>query len=99
MIAGISTALSGLAAASKRTNYTANNIANASTPGYRPYNPQNVSTNGGVTVIPNQKETAMPVDLGKEIVDLAVNETSYKANLKTLQAIDDMQGQLLDIKS
>lgn len=39
------------------------------------------------------------VDLAKEIVDMNLNSTLYKANLKTLENVNDMTGMLLKLKS
>jgi flagellar basal-body rod protein FlgC len=39
------------------------------------------------------------VDLAKEFVDLNLNSTMYKANLKTLESVNDMTGMLLKLKS
>jgi flagellar basal-body rod protein FlgC len=39
------------------------------------------------------------VDLAKEIVDMNLNSTMYKANLKTLESVNDMTGMLLKLKS
>ncbi len=38
------------------------------------------------------------VDLGEELPQMAMNKRFYRANLKTIQTIDDMLGNLLDIK-
>jgi len=39
------------------------------------------------------------VDLVKELVNMKLNSTMYKANLKTIEAVDDMTATLLDVKS
>lgn len=39
------------------------------------------------------------VDLAKEIVDMNLNSTMYKANLKTLESVNDMTGMFLKLKS
>lgn len=39
------------------------------------------------------------VDLAEEITDMNLNSNIYKANLKTLQTLDEMTGTLLDTKS
>ena len=38
------------------------------------------------------------VDLGEEIPDMLLSTRAYEANLKTLQAVDEMSRTLLDIK-
>jgi flagellar hook protein FlgE len=42
-----------------------------------------------------EKETSN-VDLSEEIPDLMINKRAYQANLKTLEAQDEMLGSLLD---
>ena len=39
------------------------------------------------------------VDLATELVDMNLNSTLYKANLKTIESVNDMTGALLDLKS
>lgn len=39
------------------------------------------------------------VDLGEEMPDMLINTQGYKANLKTLQAADEMMQTVLDIKA
>lgn len=39
------------------------------------------------------------VDLGREIPEMNLNSTLYKANLKTLQVADEMTGTLLTLKA
>lgn len=39
------------------------------------------------------------VDLASELTDLNLNSHFYKANLKTLETLEEMSGELLDIKS
>jgi len=39
------------------------------------------------------------VDLGRELVDMNLNSTMYKANLKTIETVNDMTGALLNLKS
>jgi flagellar hook protein FlgE len=39
------------------------------------------------------------VDLATEIVDMNLNSAMYKANLKTIETVNDMTGVLLSLKS
>ncbi len=39
------------------------------------------------------------VDLATELVDMNLNSTMYKANLKTIESVNDMTGTLFDLKS
>ena len=51
-------------------------------------------TTGGIEFIEQSN-----VDLANELTDMTLNATYYKANLKTLQATDQMTKSLLDIKA
>jgi len=39
------------------------------------------------------------VDLATEITDMNLNSTMYKANLKTIETVSDMTGELLNLKA
>jgi len=39
------------------------------------------------------------VDLATELVDMNLNSHFYKANLKTIETVNDMTGELLNLKS
>jgi flagellar hook protein FlgE len=39
------------------------------------------------------------VDLAREFVDMNLNSTMYKANLKTIENVNEMTGMLLKLKS
>ncbi len=39
------------------------------------------------------------VDLATELVDMNLNSIMYKANLKTIESVNDMTGTLLNLKS
>lgn len=39
------------------------------------------------------------VDLGVEIPDMNLNSTMYKANLKTIETVNEMTGELLKLKA
>lgn len=39
------------------------------------------------------------VDLATELVDMNLNSTIYKANLKTIETVNDMTGALMNLKS
>src|SRR5690606_8500024 len=90
MIGAISTALSGLMAATKRTEAAASNIANVSTSDYVPVETaQEALETGGVLAENLPRNGAVSnlygpgVDLTEEIINLKLAEISYKANIKT----------------
>lgn len=88
--------LSGLDAAMKRADAAANNIANASTPNYKPLqvvqqaNP-NFGTRADIRLAPESRD----VDMASEVVDLKQAVSSYQANVAVLRMADDMQRELL----
>lgn len=51
-------------------------------------------TDGGMELVESSN-----VDLATEMTDMNLNSTIYKANLKTVQTMDEMMGTLLDTKS
>ncbi len=128
MIGAISSALSGLVAASKKVEVSAENIANLSTAGAldpadgpAPYETQTViqKTNdvGGVLAeaIPKDPgfvEAYAPdspfanedgligvpnTDLAEEAVNLKIAELTYKANITTLKAAEELNDELLSL--
>lgn len=104
MIGAISTALSGLMAASKRTEAAASNIANVSTPDYTPVETvQKTSETGGVLAENLPRKGAVAnlygpgVDLAEEAVNLKLAELSYKANIKAMEAAQDMARETMRI--
>lgn len=89
-------AASGLAAAQAQFAATADNIANADTPGYqaRRVDLVELSTGGvGVAGI----TTGGSVDLANESVDLIRERMLYGANAAVLRTADQMLGTLLNI--
>lgn len=66
-------------------------------------NTEKVDTAGAVvyqeTSIGMEEIELSNVDLGREIPEMSINSTLYKANLKTLQVADEMTGSLLKIKA
>ena len=70
MINAISSALSGLNAATQKVNQSANNIAN-------------VTTDDGVER-----------DLASDIVNLNIGEVEFKANIATIEAVQELDEEL-----
>lgn len=104
-----SIALSGLQAANAQLNATADNIANADTPGYKAQRPDLVELStggvavGGITRNPAPGPTqpdgsqGSNVDLANEMVNLTRAKLLYRANAAVLKTADQMTGNLLDI--
>lgn len=93
MIGAISSALSGLNAATQKLNTSASNIAQAGVSASNQLN-----QNQTITGRPPQNQVVLPeVDLATEAVNLNLAEISYKANLATLSAAEEQADALLDI--
>ena len=89
-------AASGLAAAQAQLNTTANNIANADTPGYRAQRVDLVDLSaGGVAISGISQESS--VDLAKESVDLIREKAFYTANAAVVRTADQLMGTLLNM--
>ncbi len=91
------TALSGMLAQSTRASAIANNVANASTPGYGRLNTsfQSVEPSGVQASVTN---TDQGVDFPTELTDLIETEQSYKANASVFETGADLWDVLMNIK-
>ena len=95
----ISTALSGLNAASLWLDTSANNIANGLTPGYRRQTVvQQAVPDGGVSATVVQAD-AVGESLAEDIVTQMSASYAFKADLKVLKTQDEVLGSLLDLKA
>ena len=117
MISAFQSALTGLHAYATKLQSNSNNIANASTDGFKrtrvilesthPHGvkPQieKVNTPGSKVYRDSTEKTALVelsnVDLGRELPEMQMNSQMYKANLKTIQTVDEMLGNLLKTRS
>ena len=96
-INAINSAESALQAYSESLNVTANNVANINTPGFKSTEADmNEGVNGGVYVTLSQSSQE-GTDISKETVDLITTEEGFKANIKSLEASEDMTKALIDI--
>lgn len=103
------TALSGLQAAQLRLAASANNVANAQTPGYRAQRvDQQAQAGGGVTArlqreaaerVDRQPAGTSTVDLNREAVEQKTAAIAYTASLRLLRTSQRMQGSLLDTQA
>ncbi len=82
MINAITSALSGLTAASNQVDEAAQNIAQGSTAGKSQAGDSDGGTNGRVI---------------QDIVDIKLAETAYKANIETIKAVTEINEELLRI--
>lgn len=77
---------------------SANNLANVNTPGFKASSVRTEDVaGGGVTSTPVRGED--PVEISREAANLLVNSNLYKANVKTLQADEEMTRTLLSMKA
>ena len=91
--------LSGLQASQQRLNAAANNIANLNTDGYhREEVNQQADPNGGTSTTVTSDPTA-DSNLTQDVVDQMSATYSFKANLQTIQAQDQMMGTLLNVQA
>ena len=92
---------SGLQAAQLRLDASANNVANANTPGYRrqAVAQQAVADSAGVRATVQRQPQAEAVALEKEAVEQMSATYAFKASLQTIQMQDQMIGALLDVKA
>jgi flagellar basal-body rod protein FlgC len=96
-IDGINSAESALNAYSDTLSVTANNVANMNTADFKPTEASmNEGVNGGVYVTLSQSGQE-GTDIAKETVDMISTEEGFKANIKSLQASEDMIENLIDI--
>ncbi|PWV99204.1 flagellar basal-body rod protein FlgC [Hoeflea marina] len=92
----MNTSLSGMQAYGTRAQATANNIANAETPGYRRLETSTAAMPGG-GVSARVKEADGGVDLGTEILDMRQAEIGFEANAFAYQAGADMWDVLMSL--
>ncbi|MBX3608861.1 MAG: flagellar basal body rod protein [Hydrogenophaga sp.] len=99
MISALSTATSGLQAASLRLDASAHNVANAMTPGFRREEVRaSARAEGGVEA--HTERAASPgVSLEQEVVDQMAAALSFKANVKVIETVDRTLGRLFDEKA
>jgi flagellar basal-body rod protein FlgC len=94
--AAMNTAISGMLAQQQRAASTANNVANALTPGYdRLITSTKPNAAGGVSATTRSSGTgttpgASNVDMAQEAVDLIETANAYKANISVFEAGADM---------
>ena len=107
MLVGMLTALSGLRAASKKLQNSANNIANIQTPGFKKGRIDLISiSSGGVRVVktgntksPATIEMLNNVDNTSEVVNQIITKLTFKANAKVIKSTNELIGSILDIKA
>lgn len=114
MVSVYNIALSGLAAAEKRIGVSADNTANANTPGFKAKEVKQTSqATGGVTVQVTERDPATIVTTDvqgnlqelpntspeQELVETEIATYTFKANLQVLKKQKEIEDALLDIKA
>jgi flagellar hook protein FlgE len=94
-----SISLSGLNASMLRLDAAGNNIANARTPGFHRQSVQQIEDAGGGVSTSVGREAEAGENLAADIVEQKSALYTFKANLRVLQAQDDMLGALIDLKA
>jgi flagellar basal-body rod protein FlgC len=89
---------SALQAFSTAQQITANNIANLNTDGFKASRAA-FQENGTSGVTASASSTNDTVDLSREVTNLISNTQGFKANIKVIQAADEMTKELLNIKA
>ena len=99
----ISSNMSAIAANQVFMNNTANNVANANTPGFVPSDTTFSNTGNGVTAktfqAPSTGSAQSQTDLAKEIPNQMVITNSVASNVTAINAQSKMLGSLLDLKA
>ncbi|HMK56688.1 MAG TPA: flagellar basal body rod C-terminal domain-containing protein [Dissulfurispiraceae bacterium] len=93
-----SSALSAIAAYGTGLNVTANNLANVNSKDFRPSTPMMNEDGNGAVKVTISKSQDTEVDIAKEMVDMMIEASAIKANIKTLQTEDQVIKNLIDIK-
>ena len=104
----LSIAASGMAAAQKRLEVSARNVANVTTTpsddeaaaAFAALRMDQVEISGGGTApVVSQAPAGTEVDLANEAIQLMVARYTFAANAKVAKAASDMQKALLDVKA
>ncbi len=92
---------SGMQAAQMRLDASANNVANANTPGYRRQvvSQEAAADAAGVRATVQRGQAAEGVALEKEAVEQMAATYAFKANLQVVKTESQMMGSLLDMKA
>lgn len=94
--AAVGIAVSGMQAQTKRLAATADNVANASTPGYdSPITSLTTLGTGGVSTSVNPSGEAHP---GEDMLDLIEAEIGYRANASAFETGAEIWDVLMSIK-
>ncbi|PCJ62758.1 MAG: hypothetical protein COA73_05970 [Candidatus Hydrogenedentota bacterium] len=112
MIQGILHSISGMLSATRKTEATAQNIANINTPGFQPIRTDsngnqvrnqtvpdetNGSSVNSLDALPSSIAVPPQVNLATEMTNLLINQRAFEANVNALKMQDEALGDLLDL--
>lgn len=95
MMDALNIAATALQAQGVNVGVIANNVANATTPGYTPQQTNFIAMNPGVTAGPIIASSSAGVDLGNQLVNLIMAQQAYAAAAKVASASITMAHDLL----
>lgn len=94
----LSIAASGMRSAEIRLAASAHNVANLTTPSFRPLRVHQTSLEGGGSVASARQEpVAREVDLTREFVDQILASLQFNASLRVLSVSSETRGRLVDL--
>jgi flagellar basal body rod protein FlgG len=111
IMSGLSVSAAGMASALRRIEFTAHNIANINTPGFRASHARETGIlDGGAVLDSGETQRAAPptpfefgslpgsnVNLAVELVNLLLDRHAFEANADAFRAQSDVLGELLDL--
>lgn len=91
-------AASGMRSAELRLAASAHNVANFTTPAFRPLRATQTSVEaGGSVATVRQSPVPEEVDLAREFVDQILASVQYTASLRVISAVSETRGALVDL--
>jgi flagellar basal-body rod protein FlgC len=91
-------AASGIRSAQQRLAASAHNVANLTTPAFRPLETvQSSVRGGGAAAITRQAASPGEVDLSRELVEQILARTQFQGSLRVISVASEMHGSLVDL--
>jgi flagellar basal-body rod protein FlgC len=96
-ITALSSGLAGMLSSQRALDVSANNIANASTPGYKAERVGVTQPSSDTVTLTGASDNG--TDLATEIVSQISSKASFDASAKVVKTADEVLGTLIDIKA
>ena len=94
----LAVAASGMRSAELRLAASAHNVANLTTPSFRPLRVSQASVAGGGSVASlDQEAAAREVDLARELVEQSRASLQFGASLRVMSVASETRGRLVDL--